>query len=276
MNGSSHAQILEYIEANTALTLAHFRQSFLHRRISKRITMTNCRDEAEYLELLKQGDDEINALLNELTIQVSWFYRNPITWEILRSKVLPELLAQKSKRNEKLIRIWCAGCARGEEAYTIAILLREFIEKEKVPVQIQIFATDIDIPSLKKAKSGSYDFEAVRHLPHGLVSKYLTKTNEVYKISQAVKSDVHFSCFDLLDARHSAPSESVYANFDITLCRNVLIYYQEDIQAQLYSKLTKATARQGYLVIGESEVPVGPDKRQVIKIAPLGNIYQKL
>lgn len=270
-----HSHILEYIESETGVILAHFRQSFFHRRISKRITQTNSKNEAHYLELLKQSGEEVNALLDELTIQVSWFYRNPITWELLSAKVFPEILAQKSKQNEKLIRIWCAGCAGGEEAYTIAILLQEFIEKEKVSAQIQIFATDIDRPSLAKAESGSYAFEAVRHLPFGLVTKYFTESNDLYKISQAGKNNVHFSYYDLLD-KNPAPSDGIYANFDITVCRNVLIYYREDVQARLFSKLTRATAHQGYLVTGESEQPVGPDMRQVNKIASYGHIYQKL
>ena len=275
MNDLKYAHILELIDAKTALTVTDFRPSFLQRRISKRIGFSQCRNEAEYLALLQRDDQEIIALIDEFTIQVSWFYRNPLNWELLNTRVFPELLTQKSKSREQLIRIWCAGCARGEEAYTLAILLQELIEKEKLSFTVQIFATDIDKPSLDSARVGNYNAEAIRLLPHGLVEKYFTETNGNYQISKMVQDLVHFSCFDLLDSKLVAPSESVYGDFDITLCRNVLIYYQEHIQEQIFTRLMKATANLGYIVTGGSEVPIGADKTKARKVASVGNIYQK-
>ena len=276
MNDLKYAHILEFIDTKTAFTVADFRPSFLQRRVSKRIGFSQCKNEYEYLELLKKDDEELIALIDELTIQVSWFYRNPLNWELLQTRVFAEILTQKAKQNDKLFRIWCAGCAGGEEAYTIAILLQELIEKEKLSTTIQIFATDIDRRTLDRAKRGLYNSESLKLLPHGLVEKYFTLVNEQFQISPIVKDLVHFSYFDLLDNKHLAPSESVYADFDITLCRNVLIYYQEGIQEQIFTRLSTVTATMGFIMTGESEVPIGAEKNRVRKIASVGNIYQKI
>jgi len=267
---------MAYIEDETSVPLSDFRQSFVQRRISKRMMQTKCKKESEYLELLKQGDDELNSLMDALTIQVSWFYRNPINWEILKTEVLPGMLSQKIKNNETLIRIWSAGCARGEEPYTVAILLNELIEKNHLPLTIQIFATDIDTKSLELAQRGLYHAEALKYLPLGMVKKYFKHSNDSYQISPELKKLIHFSYFDLLNSKHLAPAESVYATFDLTFCRNVLIYYQEIIQRQLFRKLTKITTKHGFLILGDAELPNGAERKLVRKIENIGNIYQKL
>ena len=256
--------------------LSLFRPSFLERRLSKRIMITNCSDIEAYIALFTRDDAEINALLNELTINVSWFFRNPLTWELLRSEILPDLINNRAKPQSEVFRIWSAGCARGEEPYTMAILMLELMEKLGDELKIQIIATDSDTTAIVKAQKGLYDAEAVKNVPYGILTKYFEQTGSHFQIRPFVKKLVHFSQYDLLDKQHSTPPEAVFGDFDIVICQNVLIYYIKEAGIQIFDKIASATSQSGYLLMGPSEQPfksLGFEFRQVFKQA---KIYKKI
>ncbi|NQU27970.1 MAG: protein-glutamate O-methyltransferase CheR [Candidatus Marinimicrobia bacterium] len=267
--------ITNFIKEARGIDLDSFRPSFLKRRLSKRTGVTNCTDLGEYYKLLKQNQDEIDALLNELTINVSWFFRSSISCEFLKANILPALIQNKTNRKDNLIRIWSAGCACGEEPYTMAILLNEVLKQEADQITVQIFATDVDKTALLRAKKGIYGRDAVKNIPYGLLTKYFNQSNDHFQINSVIREMVHFSDFDLLDKKHFSPPEAVFANFDIVTCQNVLIYYQLSAQKQIFAKLTQSVAKGGYLILGEAEELVNSQKAVFRKVFDLGRIYQK-
>jgi len=267
--------ITNLIKETRGIDLDSFRPSFLKRRLSKRTGVTNCTDLGEYYKLLKQNDGEIDALLHELTINVSWFFRNSINWELLRANILPNLITNKINQQEHLIRIWSAGCACGEEPYTMAILLKELLDKKNDQVTVQIFATDVDDASLSRAEKGIFGPDAVKNIPFGLLTKYFNQSNDHFQIKSCIREMVHLSAFDLLSDKHYSPPEAVFANFDIVTCQNVLIYYQPAVQKQIFAKLARSVAKGGYLILGEAEEPVSSQKTIFRKVFDLGRIYQK-
>jgi len=264
------------IKEARGIDLECYRPSFLERCISKRVGMTKCSDPGTYFTLLEKDSGEIDALIDVFKINVSWFYRNPINWEILKDSILPRLIENQLKLSKDIIRVWVAGCAKGEEPYTLALLLDEIIEKQNHKITPQIFATDIDTEALARAKQGVYSRDALCHLPFGLVDKYFTETNNTFQLRPKLKTNVHFTKFDLLDSKLQTPSNAVFTNFDMVLCQNVLIYYQDTIQKKMFSRLARAVSGNGYLILGESENLLGQNRNQFTKMSDLGSIYQKL
>ena len=267
--------ITNFIKAARGIDLDRYRISFLKRRLSKRMDLTNCADSSVYLTFLEQNQGEIDALLNELSINVSWFFRNPINWEQLKANILPTLISNKANRKDNLIRIWSAGCAGGEEPYTMAILLNEVLEQEADQITVQIFATDVDNAAILQANKGIYGPEAVKNIPYGLLTKYFDQTNDHFQIKSSIRKMVHLSHFDLLDDKHFSPPEAVFANFDIVTCQNVLIYYQPSAQKQIFAKLAQSVSKGGYLILGEAEELDGSQRTKYRKVFDLGRIYRK-
>ncbi|NQV38631.1 MAG: protein-glutamate O-methyltransferase CheR [Candidatus Marinimicrobia bacterium] len=272
---SALESITKFIREAQGIDLENFRPSFIERRLSKRMKLAACTDLSDYYTFLVNNNDEIDALVDELRITVSWFYRNPIMWEILKIRVLPKLIDTRIKQKKEFIRIWVAGCARGEEPFTLAILIYEIIKKQNYNIIPQIFATDIDPGALTVAKSGIYDTDAFKNLPFGLLEKYFEKTKAKFKAQPLLKEIVHFSTFDLLDSKRKTPPEAVFTTFDIVICQNVMIYYQDVTQRTIFSKLARAVSEDGYLILGESETLMDQRKNEFVKISDLGNIYQK-
>jgi len=267
--------ISSFIKESRGTDLDIYHPSFLKSQLSKRIKLTKCANVEEYITYIKHNKDEVDRLLGSLSIIVSWFYRNPINWEILKLRVLPGLIESRLNQGKDILRVWVAGCAEGEEAYTIAILLKEIIEKQGFVIKIQIFATDLNIKALAAAKRGVYNPDAFKYMPWGLMEKYFEKTGSKFKVQSCLKENVHFSTFDLLGSKRQSPPDAIFNEFDIVLCQNVLIYYQKSAKQKMLNKLNHAIAKGSYLVLGESENPTGREKHQLLKISSLGTIYQK-
>jgi len=271
-----HQAIIEILKHSRDIDLTLFRPSFLERRISKRMMMTNRSDLDQYVALLTSDANEIKALKNELTVNVSWLFREPLTWELLKAEIHAKILSKKDNHQAEIFRIWSAGCAHGEEPYTMAILITELLEKLEGSVNIQIIATDMDAQAIAQARNGSYNAEDLKNVPYGLVTKYFSQTGSGFQINSNIKKLVQFSQYDLLDKQHPTPPEAVFGDFDIVICQNIMIYYMNEASEQIFSKVAHATRSGGYLFLGPSEQPVkGPDSvfRQVFKQA---KIYKKI
>jgi len=218
---------------------------------------------------------EADKLIDALTINVSQFFRNPLVFEFISNKLIPWLIMEKLKKKEKYLRIWSAGCASGEEPYSLAIIFKEFLEKENLELDLRIFATDIDKKSLKSAKEGVYDFESIKEVKYGLLSKYFIQENSSFKIIPKIKDMVNFSFYDLLEKDSHAPPESIFGNFDLIFCRNVLIYFNLEYQDKIFEKLHHSLAPKGYLILGEAEMVSKRYQRYFSGLSEFLKIFQK-
>jgi len=203
------------------------------------------------MNILDKNPDEYDKLLDSLTINVTEFFRNPGTFDFLYENILPELIAEKRFESLKTIRIWSAGCAAGEEPYSLAILLKELLGAKINSYNIKIWGTDIDDASLERARNGVYQTSGMDNLPPNLLSKYFSQgSSGEYILKEEIKKMVDFRKSDLI-------SEMGPTNLDMILCRNVVIYFSRKLQERLFLDFLSCLRAGGYLVLGKVETLVG-------------------
>jgi chemotaxis methyl-accepting protein methylase len=254
----------------TGLDLRLYRQGTVTRRLWGRIQQLRLRGHEEYLELLASDSQEVRHLLAHVTIKVSSFMRNPELWAILRERVLPELLRSGSK-----IRAWSAGGGRGEEAYSLAILLTELAEREGRPLAAAIESSDIDEEALVPAQEGLYPRDVLNDLPETLVKRYFTEQagrfGPMYRITDEIRSMVRFSRQNLLVAEEG-PGGGPY---DLVLCRNVLIYLLRPSQERVTGLLARSLRAGGYLCLGEAESLTRAESASFVAVDRRAGLYQR-
>jgi chemotaxis protein methyltransferase CheR len=267
--------IVEYLKEKKGVDFAGCHPPMIERRLGRRLFHTKCQDYPAYLQLLRNDPRELDRLLDALTIKVSKFFRDPLTFEYLAKSFLPSLLARKEMNGDRSLRVWSAGCCRGEEAYSLAILFHELFGKKVPEWRLHLFATDLDRGGLRTAREGLYDFAGVENVKFGLLRKYFTAEGDCFRLVPEIRERVGFSVYDLLDPRNTAPPDSVFGDFDLVLCRNVLIYFRKEYQNRILEKLHRSLADGGYLLLGEAEVPTEAYQSELRLIDDCGRIYQK-
>jgi len=269
-------RILNVLFEQRGFDFSGYRRSMLERRVQKRIYSTKSKNLDDYLEYLLHHPDELDNLIDVFTINVSRFFRNSLSFEYINKIIIPELFQSKVKENDNSLRIWSAGCSFGEEPYSMAIIVNEFLSKEDISIRPNIFATDIDRKALKCASVGNYRADSIENVKYCIFNKYFTKEGDQFHISTEIRNMVQFSFYDLLDKNHLVPPESIFGGFDIILCRNVLIYFDLDYQKIIFNKLYRSLNPNGYLVLGEAEVPVEDFKKKFRRENKYCKIYRKI
>jgi len=252
-----------------------YQRGMLERRIENRMIKTGTKNLENYFFYLQNNSEEPNLLIDNFMIHVSAFFRDPLCFETLSNEILPNIILEKQQKGDKSLRVWSAGCSYGEEAYSLAILLNELVLKEKTAMTINVFATDVDSDALRIARRGAYSDESIGNLKFGLWKKYFTEKEGKHFIVSEIKNVVQFSTYDLLDTLSYAPSESVFGDFDLIVCRNVLIYFNLEFQKHIFSKLYKSLKPNGILMLGKAEVPVIQYNEKFKNIAKHCKIYKK-
>ena len=246
VEGHVHA-VLEIVRAHTGVDFACYRTPMLERRISNRVASVGAASVADYLRVLRGSAEEPFRLLERLTIKVSRFYRHAPTFDHLAYVMLPELA--KARGGEPL-RIWCAGCGAGEEAYTFAMLL------EHLRIDGFVEATDIDATALEDARAAVYPLSAAVELPASLIEAYLepevVRGQPGYRVQDNLRERVRFTRHDVT-APVAPPGNHC---FDLVSCRNVLIYLQRAAQANAMRRLLDVIREDGVLCLGEAEWPL--------------------
>jgi chemotaxis methyl-accepting protein methylase len=268
--------ILHYLKAQRGFDFSGYRLQMLDRRIRQRLAATNCGHYRDYLACLRATPKEMDHLVDTLTINVSRFFRNALTFEYIADKILPQLFHAGKDRVDHSLRIWSAGCARGEEPYSLAILLHDMLQKEDDSCLLDIFATDIDVNVLQKAKKAVYGAQRIQSVKYRHFIRYFKAQGDTYRLSSDIRQMVAFSFYDMLDNKSYAPPESIYGQFDMVLCRNVLIYYDVAYQNLIFEKLYRSLSRHGYLILGKSETPSSGYQERFKRVTSCGHIYRKL
>lgn len=251
------------------LDCKQYKENYLKRRFAVRMRATGARDYLEYLRILRNDPNEYTRLLDELTINVTQFFRDEDVYLKLRDEVIPEVLREKEKISSRSIRIWSAGCSSGEEAYSAAILVDYNLKEEMQNWNVRIVASDIDEISLKLAREGTY--EAVGILKGMDPKRYFevvqTDEGRRYRVKEFIRQRVKVERINLIDKHEKR-------HFDIVLCRNVLIYFSREVQSRLIHSLALGMRKGGFLVLGKSET-LGRDVEVLFKpVFPRERIYR--
>jgi len=260
--------LLDKIMRNRNIDFSQYRQQILKRRIRHRLHLAGCATYWDYILLLNRDPQEYDHIIESLTIKVSEFFRNPTVFQVLGDEIIPEIVSQKQARGAKTIRAWSCGAAFGQEAYSMAILFCEALGRKLDGFDIRVLATDIDKNALEEAHWGSYDKTALRKMKTHLLFKYFTRLQDRYVVSDRARSLVTFMHHDIV-------SGSPQSGMDLVLCRNLLIYFQKELQEKTLCNIHSALKPDGFLVLGNTETitPQMFDYFQVVDLTK--RIYRK-
>lgn len=262
-----------FLKMKMNLDIVQYKDNYIERRINARINMTQTDNLAGYLVLLKKNPDELNILRDHLTINVTEFFRNMETFDALSRDVIPEIIKRKKTGGSNTIRVWSAGCSSGQEPYTLAILFLEAFEKLKTDHRLVIVATDIDKKSITNAIHGRYEESVMEGVPKHLIKKYFDKVGDEYQVKPFVQEYVHFKYLDLTE--DNANDGTGIASYDLIVCRNVIIYFKDELKKSLFMRFYDKLRKNGYLVIGKNETLTGESKTLFIDVNLSERIYQK-
>jgi two-component system CheB/CheR fusion protein len=235
--------LLQELAEQRGFDFRGYKKTTLERRFHKRMFQLNMGSYAEYGEYIRKNSDEANELLNTILINVTEFFRDPPAWEILRNEILPPLL--KQVKPGASFRAWSAGCASGEEAYSVAIILSEFFGPRIPEFDVKIYATDIDDDALTTARRGEYSAEALRRVRPEWRNKYFHGKG-MLRVNREIRRLVIFG-------KSNLGQDAPISHVDLLLCRNLLIYFDSELQKQILARLHYALETGGILFLGKSE-----------------------
>jgi len=246
-------ELSEHITKLYGIKLPLEKKVMLQSRLRKRLAALKYNCFKDYLDYLFENEEENEFLIIEVSTNKTDMFRERSHFDFLENTYLPEYLKSKSKNDE--LKIWSSACSTGEEAYTTAIVLEEFIANNEA-FNYSIHATDISTKTLQIAHTGIYKEERIKDLPIDLKKKYYLKSKDKVskqvRVKPNIRSKVKFDVLNLMDRVYNTPDE-----YDIIFCRNVLIYFNKDIQAQVISRLVDRLKKGGILFIGHSESLMG-------------------
>lgn len=233
---------IEKIKAKTGIDLALYKEAQMKRRLTSLRNKRGFTTFGQFFQAMIEDKKLFDEFLDRMTINVSEFYRNPLRWQVLEKKILPRLLKESPR-----LKVWSAACSTGEEPYTIAMVLSQFMPLSS----ISILATDIDKAILERAKTGFYTDRSLKDIPKQMLDKYFIKEEIGYRIKDEVKKTVTFKQQNLLSDRFEQ-------NYDLIVCRNVMIYFTEEAKHELYFKFSDALRTGGVLFVGSTEQIFNP------------------
>ena len=267
--------LLEFLRASHGFDFTGYKRTTLARRVRHRIDLIGVAGYEAYLDHLQVHPEEFATLFDTILINVTAFFRDPVAWAALGQSVLPGLLEHKRGRDP--VRVWSAGCATGEEAYTVAIACAEAIGLQRFREQVKIFATDLDEGALQVARHGSYPLRDLADVEPRLVEKYF----EVQGSSATFRGDLR-RC--VIFGRHDLVQDAPISRLDLLICRNTLMYFTAEAQARIIARLHYALNDDGFLFLGKAEMllshadlfaPVDSRSRVFTKVAK-GNLRERL
>ncbi|HWD67460.1 MAG TPA: chemotaxis protein CheB [Caulobacteraceae bacterium] len=237
-------RILAQVRVRTGHDFMHYKRSTVLRRIIRRMQVSRQETLEDYVRILRENAEEAEALLGDLLVSVTTFFRDPEAFDALAKRVIPELF--KSKTRNDPIRVWVAGCATGEEAFSVAILLLEEAARHEVRPEIQVFGSDMDVRALAIAREGRYPAAIENDVNEERLRRFFARDAEYYRVKRELRDIVLF-------ANHSVLKDPPFSKLDLISCRNLLIYLDRELQQQVLSTLHYGLVPNGYLFLGSSE-----------------------
>lgn len=246
--------ILKTVQHSSGIDFSDYKRATILRRLEKRVTINSMGGLTDYLSLIETSSKEREALMQDFLIGVTHFFRDPQAFQMLKAKVLPGLLSGKPRG--QVIRIWVAGCSTGEEVYSLAMLLDEFIELHNLEISYKIFATDVDTEALSIASAGIYRSNTAELEPQYKEKYFIRAAGAQIQIAKRIRDRIVFS-------RHNLITDPPFVKLDLVSCRNLLIYFENHCQKKVLAKFHFALNQEGYLFLGSSESlgEIGPHFR---------------
>jgi len=241
----SFEQLLEHLRVTRGFDFTAYKRSSLRRRALKRMQAISIESFDAYLDYLELHPEEFEALFNTILINVTGFFRDPDVWAHLDTVILPQLLDQRNGATP--LRVWSAGCAAGQEAYSLAMLFAERFGTEAVRDRVKIYATDVDQEALKEGRRATFGERDLEDLPPGFREKYFTGEGGATSLNRDLRRAVMFGRLDLLQ-------DAPISRIDLLLCRNTLMYFNGDAQARILSRFSFSLDANGFLVLGRAEM----------------------
>ena len=263
------AEIGTILNKRRNFNLTVYKDTCIKRRIAIRIRATRSRDVSEYCRLLRQSEQELDLLQKVLTIHVSQFFRNPSLFKKLCADVLPGLFSAAQHGPVKALRLWCLGCAGGEEPYSLAILLREHFSSDLRQIATTILGTDIDAETLDTARRGEYGEDRLKEVSAELKEHYFCPHRERLRLNSEILEMVTFT-------QGNISRTDQYSVANLVFCRNTLIYFSRPEQEKILNGIAEILPTGGILVLGKSETLVGATRRRFSPVCTIERIYRKL
>jgi chemotaxis protein methyltransferase CheR len=264
---AAFAALTRKISREAGLTLDAYKHKCLRRRIAVRMRACGVQTYSDYQAVLDRTPAEYDRLKDAITINVTRFYRNAETWNLLRADLIREIC----RTNDGEIRVWSAGCSSGEEPYTLTMLIADHLEQQGTPErlrQVTVDATDIDRECLERARAGRYRRDALGEIPANWIERYFEHDGEDCRVIDRVRQRVHVRAADLSNdppPRH---------NYHLILCRNVVIYFERPAQERVFATFARALAPGGFLVLGKVESLFGPARNLLTLLDPRERVYR--
>lgn len=236
-------EIFKILKRQTGIDFSSYKKSTVMRRLQKRMLLNKHSDLSSYLKLLQKDTAEVERLKEDLLINVTHFFRDRQQLYTLQRRVFPELF---KKRTSKNVSIWVPGCASGEEAYTLAMMVSEYLQASKLELKVKIYGTDVNSSVVQKAQKAQYDASVAQHVPPQYLKKYFTKSGANYRINKEIRELCEFS-------RHDLAKKPPYKDIDLISCRNVFIYFNPDLQSTVLGNFRTALRPNGYIMLGKAE-----------------------
>jgi two-component system CheB/CheR fusion protein len=241
---SQFKDLLDFLKRTRGFDVHAYKPAGLVRRIAKRLQATGIADYGGYLDHLEVHPEEFGELFNTILINVTGFFRDPQAWEFIENRVIPDIVAA---RGTDTIRVWSSGCASGQEAYTLAMLLAEQVGKKAFRERVKVYATDIDADALEQARQAAYSPREVQDVPEKLLQKYFERTPRGYVFDKELRRSVIFGRNDILQ-------DAPISRLDLLVCRNTLMYFNAEAQNRILSRFHFALNDEGYLFLGKAEL----------------------
>jgi len=237
-------KILLYVKSATGVDFIHYKKTTIRRRIIRRMLLYKLETLADYINYLKKNPAEAGILYNDLLINVTGFFRDPLAMEHLEKQVLPRII--EAKASSEPVRIWVAGCSTGQEAYSLAILILEVLGDKAASTPVQIFATDLSDTAIARARLGVYSGSEITDVSPVRLERFFSKTDDSFRVSKPVRDLCVF-------APHNLLSDPPFSRMDLISCRNLLIYLDDELQKKVFATFHYALRMDGYLFLGKSE-----------------------
>ena len=260
-------QIIAMLKAQTGNDFSMYKKSTLSRRIERRLSIHHLKNTAEYVQFLQDNPIETEILFKELLIGVTSFFRDQLVWEMLKNKIIPNIIQNKAA--EQTIRAWISGCSTGEEAYSLAITFKEVMDSLPLEAQrnVQIFATDLDQDAIEKARKGIFNASIAEEISSTQLQHHFKAEANGYKINTSIREMIVF-------APHNTIKDPPFTKLDIMMCRNMLIYMETQLQEKLIALYNYSLNVGGILVLGSAET-IGNHNDDFEIIDPRLKIYQR-
>ena len=245
-------RILARVRTTTGHDFSRYKRSTVLRRLRRRMHVRQAGEMGAYLALLREDEDEVRALLKDFLISVTNFFRDPEAFEALETQVIPQLFEARGR--DEAVRVWVPGCATGEEAFSVAMLLCERAEALEAAPRLKVFATDVDEEALEHARKGCYPAAIAADVSPERLRRFFVREGESYRVREPLREVVLF-------ARHNLLHDPPFSRLDLVSCRNLLIYLERDVQQDVFRLFHYALREGGFLFLGASETAEGARER---------------